>query len=120
MSGWVSVVLAVLALLGGGGGVYSMATVGATKRKMLADTEATKAGTVAVLGKAAVELLEPLRTRVRELETDVDQLRQRVRRLNEDLDTRDQRIGVLEATSSQYQSEIVRLQAEVLRLQRPA
>lgn len=89
MKEWLPIILALIGIVGGGGGIYSALTVGATRRKMIAESEGITANTMTVLGRSAVELLEPLRLRVKELEAEVESLRSRVRDLTAELSERD-------------------------------
>lgn len=84
MNSWTPIVLALVAVLGGGGGVWSALTLRATRQKLIAEAGKTQADTATALGTFAVEVfLNPLKTRVKELEEEVDQLRQRVREARE-------------------------------------
>lgn len=68
-------------LIGSGAGAILLSLVQAllNRRKLGADT-------ASVLTKAAAELVQPLRERIRELEGEVDELRARVRSTVEQLD----------------------------------
>lgn len=78
------ILLGLIALLGGGGGIWSAFNLRATRQKMIADAQKTQADTATALGTFAVEVfLDPLKTRVKELEAEVELLRQRVREARE-------------------------------------
>lgn len=95
MKDWTPIILALIALVGGGGGIYSALTVGATRRKMIAEAASINANTTTVLGKSAVELLTPLRERIRELEAEVEELRDTVHSLTRQVAERDATIHAL-------------------------
>lgn len=78
-NGLVTLLVALIGLAGGGGGIWAALTIGTAKRKMLAEAKATEAGTVTVLTKAAVDLVEPLQERIRELEGESRELRKELR-----------------------------------------
>lgn len=84
MTSWTPIVLALVALLGGGGGIWSALTLRATRQKLIAEAGKTQADTATALGTFAVEVfLDPLKTRVRELEAEVEALRSKVREARE-------------------------------------
>jgi hypothetical protein len=110
---WTPIILAILALAGGGGGLYSALTVGATRRKMVAEAAQVQANTTTVLGGFAVDvLLKPLRERIQELEEEVEGLRQRVRQAYE----AQEEIERLRALIRRYEDEIVQLKRTVAAL----
>lgn len=113
MKDWTPIILAVLALLGGGGGIYSALTVGATRRKMVAEASQVQANTTTLLGGFAVDvLLKPLRERIHELEEEVEDLRRRVREAYE----AQEEIERLRALIRRYEDEIRQLKATVAAL----
>lgn len=89
---WLVIVLAVIAAAGGGSGLYSALTVGSARRKLTAESDGITATTMALLGKSAVDMLDPLRQRVHELEDEVDGLREKVRNLTAEIADRDRTI----------------------------
>lgn len=113
MKDWTPIILALLALLGGGGGIYSELTVGATRRKMVAEASQVQANTTTLLGGFAVDvLLKPLRERIQELEEEVEELRRRVREAYE----AQEEIERLRALIRRYEDEIRTLKATVAAL----
>ena len=113
MKDWTPIILALLALLGGGGGIYSALTVGATRRKMVAEAAQVQANTTTVLGGFAVDvLLKPLRERITELEAEVEELRQRVREAY----AAQEEIDRLRRKIRRYEDEIAELKLTVAAL----
>lgn len=113
MKDWSPVILAAIALVGGGGGLYSALTVGATRRKIVAEAAQVQANTTTVLGGFAVDvLLKPLRERIAELEQEVDELRLRVRQAYEAQDE----IERLRRQIQRYELEIAQLRQTVAAL----
>lgn len=103
------VVLALIGLVGGGGGIWSVVNLKATRQKMLAEAGKTNVDAVTALGNLAIDVfLDPLKTRVKELEAEVGQLRQQVReardaeaevdRLKRKIAAKDDEIAALQAT----------------------
>lgn len=116
MNSWTPIIVSVIALLGGGGGLYSALTVGATRRKMIAESAQVQANTTTVLGGFAVDvLLKPLRERIAELELEVEALRRRVREAYAVQDELEQ----LRAQIRRYEAELATLRATVAALQGP-
>jgi len=79
---WLTIAMGVLTLLGGGGGLYALLTLGATRRKILAEATSIKAGadeTVAdaakVLIGGAADLVEPLKRELREVRVELAAVR---------------------------------------------
>lgn len=89
--GWVQTLLAVVAILGGGGGLAALATVLSQRRKFKADT-------ADVLTDTALTLVEPLRTRVTELEA--EQRQARVRMSEQDAEISELRAAVRDLTAT--------------------
>ena len=117
MRDWTPLVLGLLALLGGGGGIYSALTVGATRRKMVAEAAQVQANTTTVLGGFAVDvLLKPLRERIAELEKEVDELRRRVR----ESFRREEELERLRAQLAEAELEMARLRTTVSTLRAAA
>lgn len=117
MKDWTPIILGLLALLGGGGGLYSALTVGATRRKMVAEAAQVQANTTTLLGGFAVDvLLKPLRERIAELEQEVDELRRRVR----DSYRREEELERLRAQIADLEQEIARLRETVVALRAAA
>lgn len=98
---WLVIVLAVIAMAGGGGGLYGALTVGSARRKMTAESDGITAATIALLGKSAVEMLDPLLARVHELEAEVDSLHTKVRALRAELSEREHTIAEMDRTIRQ-------------------
>lgn len=110
MKDWTPIILAFIAMLGGGGGIYAAFTVKATRRKLVADAEAVNANTTTVLGGFAVDvLLKPLRERIAELEKEVEELRRRVREAYQAQDEMEQ----MRAQIRRYEQEIAELKLTV-------
>lgn len=117
MKDWTPIILALIAVIGGGGGIWSALTIKATRRKLVADAEAVNANTTTVLGGFAVDvLLKPLRERIAELEQEVDELRRRVResfRREEELDRLRSQIAEAEAEIGRLRATVAALRATV-------
>lgn len=81
MKDWIPLLVAALAVLGAGGSVYSLITLGATKRKLLAEAASINATTTTVLTQSAMDLLAPLREEATDARAEVKKLRAEVREL---------------------------------------
>ena len=91
-------VVGAVATLGAGAGVWSLFTVGATKRKLLAEAESSTASTAAALNRSALELMEPFRQRVHELEAEARQARQETAAARQEAAEAKEEIADLRAT----------------------
>lgn len=113
MKDWTPVILGLIALLGGGGGIWSVFNLRATRRKMIADADKTTVDTATALGSFAIEVfLDPLKTRVRELEAEVNQLRERVREARD----AEEEVDRLKRKLRAAEAEIIALRATILAL----
>lgn len=98
--GWVQILLSVLGALGGVAGVGTIATVLVQRRKLRADT-------ADVLTDTALALVEPLRERIGELETEVRGTNRRARGLSDELDRMREAARDLTTLMRRWRSEIL-------------
>jgi chromosome segregation ATPase len=78
--------MAVITVLGGGGGIVALVTVGATRRKLIAQSDETVAGAVKVLMGGATDLVEPLRKALDSAEGRADKVNSQLREARTELD----------------------------------
>lgn len=78
---WVTALGLIAALIGAGGGIWNALNIKATRRKLSAEASKAEVDAIAIVGKAAVDLLEPFRARVRELNSEVDVAHARINSL---------------------------------------
>lgn len=72
-------------VLGGAAGLTTLVTVRAQRRKLLSESKSVDADAAAKLSEAAVELLEPARRQVKDMEAQLDRATDRISRLEEAL-----------------------------------
>jgi hypothetical protein len=94
----------------------NLAEIEAGKRKLEADTrqaaidlDAREADTARKLNRMAIDMVEPLRKRVVELEEDKEQMRNRLTALECELKLADAKIGRLQATILTMRQQIIDL-----------
>lgn len=109
---WQAVIGAV-AVVGGGAGVWSLLTLGATKRKLVAEAESLNAATVSSLSKSALELMEPLRARVHELEAEAREARKEASEAREEISTLRTTVADLTAVLRAWRTAIIDPNANV-------
>lgn len=106
MAGWLQVVLAVLGLLGAGGGLYALLTVPQQRRKI--DADASR-----IISNTVEDLLGSARDQITFLKTELTETRQTVVRLHKASNTLEQRInGLIHMIHDPYMT-IDRLRAMV-------
>jgi predicted RNase H-like nuclease (RuvC/YqgF family) len=119
-----TIILGLIGLAGGGGGIWSVINLRATKAKMIADAQQTQANTATALGSFAVEvLLDPLKKRIGELEAEVAKLYLQVReareaeaevdRLKRKNTIADETIAELSRRIQAYEAQIAQLKAVI-------
>ena len=99
MSPWVTVVIAVLGMLGGGGGLVALAMVREQRRKIGAETEQllaqaddTVAGTVKVLLGSATSQAKALDTELRECRAELNTVHRKADGLERQVDVLDRKM----------------------------
>lgn len=79
-------IIAGVATIGAGGGVYSALTIRAQRRHLTAQADKADAETVTLIGTTAVQLLAPLREEIAAVRAEAGQVRTQLRRALEQID----------------------------------
>lgn len=97
---WVQILITVVGLLGGAGGIAAVATVAVQRRKLKADT-------ADVLTDTALQLVEPLKARVRELEGEVQTTRRSAVAANSEVERLRDSVRDLATVVRRWRAEIL-------------
>jgi len=110
---WVTLLITLIVALGGGGGMYQILTIRATKRNVSAGTDKMKVDAVDVLTGTALELIVPLKEEVARLSQQVKTLETK---LQEERNTADIRIRQLQDDIAERERHIRVQDAEIIEL----
>ncbi len=110
---WLTILISLIVALGGGGGMYQLLTVRATKRSVSAGTDKMKIDAVDVLSDTALSLVMPLKEEVARLREQVAKLEVK---LQEERDTADIRIRQLKDEIEERDKHIRAQGAEIIEL----
>ncbi|MEV4760325.1 hypothetical protein AB0J86_35205 [Micromonospora sp. NPDC049559] len=106
---WVQILLSALGLLGGTGGITAIVTVLLQRRKFQADT-------ADVLTDTALTLVEPLKMRVRELESEASNSRQQAVAMHRELAELRDAVQEMTAMMRRWRAAILAPDATIERL----
>jgi len=103
---WIAVIGAV-ATLGAGAGFWSVLTLGATKRKLIAEAKLSEANTAALLSQSAREWIERLEQRVQAAEAEADGLRRAAHAARGEVDELRQAVADLTAVLRRWRQAVL-------------
>ena len=113
---WGAIILAAGGLIGGATGVVSLLTIRGQRRKLLSESKNIDADAATKLSEAAVELLEPARKQVKDMQAQLDRASKRIGDLEQALEGAQSEVTTLKGQLADMTKDLRTAHDEIRRL----